>query len=124
MFTGASTGASFEGHIDELIFECDKWNGQYLDGENLLYTLVLDNCTVHKWKHGVWMENWTECGHDIVFLPPYCPQLNPIEQVQGVVKCHLQVCTAEYLEDPVTTISTAYEQVWTLPFIDHMLHLV
>ena len=35
--------------------------------------LILDNCRIHH----VWLLNWD--GFQVLYLPPYCPFLNPIE---------------------------------------------
>lgn len=46
--------------------------------------LVMDNATFHK-RQDV-QDLITEQGHDILWLPPYSPDLNPIEQVWGQIK--------------------------------------
>lgn len=46
--------------------------------------LVMDNATFHK-RQDI-QDLITEQGHDILWLPPYSPDLNPIEQVWGQIK--------------------------------------
>jgi transposase len=38
--------------------------------------LILDNCAIHDKEQTVNLGK--ECGMQILFLPPYSPQLNPI----------------------------------------------
>lgn len=46
--------------------------------------LVMDNATFHK-RQDI-QDLITEQGHDILWLPPYPPDLNPIEQVWSQIK--------------------------------------
>lgn len=39
--------------------------------------VVMDNATFH--KRGDIQQAITSCGHELEFLPPYSPDLNPIE---------------------------------------------
>jgi transposase len=51
--------------------------------------LVLDNCSIHHSK-GVQavVEDKTQCK--LIFLPPYSPDLNPIEQAFSCIKAYLR----------------------------------
>lgn len=46
--------------------------------------VILDNARIHKTQDV--MNFFTSNGFNIVFLPPYSPQLNPIEQVFSILK--------------------------------------
>ena len=52
--------------------------------------IVLDNATFHKRSDCI--EAIQKEGHDVLFLPPYCPDLNPIEkkwaQAKSIRKKH------------------------------------
>lgn len=50
--------------------------------------LVLDNCTIHK-SHPM-RRKIESRGYKIMFLPPYSPELNPIEQFWSLVKGKLK----------------------------------
>ena len=50
--------------------------------------LVLDNARIH--KGGRISQLCSEAGVRVVYLPPYCPELNPIEMCFSVVKSHLR----------------------------------
>lgn len=59
--------------------------------------VVLDNATFHKGKE---MVNALESlGHTILYLPPYSPDLNPIEQKWAQAKSRRRKlqCSVEYL---------------------------
>lgn len=62
--------------------------------------LVLDNLATHKVKAAA--EAVEECGARMLFLPPYSPDFNPIEQVFSKIKNELrrrELRTIEALED-------------------------
>ena len=57
--------------------------------------IVMDNVPFHKRRDIVDMI--ATAGHTVMFLPPYAPQLNPIEEVFSVWKGKIkaQNCTSE-----------------------------
>ena len=49
---------------------------QHIDGG---MKIIMDNCSIHK---GSDMKNLIKSeGHNFLFLPPYSPQINPIEEL-------------------------------------------
>lgn len=46
--------------------------------------LVMDNCNIHK-SHPI-MGKIESRGYRVMYLPPYSPELNPIEQFWALVK--------------------------------------
>lgn len=46
--------------------------------------LVMDNCSIHKSKPMI--RKIESRGHKTMYLPPYSPELNPIEQFWAIVK--------------------------------------
>ena len=67
----------FEGNINADVFY--SWVSQ-----QLLFSLpkkavvVMDNATFHKRSDSI--ESIEKQGHTVLFLPPYSPELNPIEK--------------------------------------------
>ena len=50
--------------------------------------VILDNAKIHMFKE---LENAIyQCGARIIYLPPYCPELNPIEVCFGRLKAWIQ----------------------------------
>lgn len=47
--------------------------------------LVLDNCSIHKDSANIFRLR-AICGVHIIFLPPYTPWFNPVEEVFGLFK--------------------------------------
>lgn len=55
--------------------------------------LIMDNAAFHRKKH---LECIAEAfGHILIFLPPYSPELNPIEHFWAVLKKRLQKVISE-----------------------------
>lgn len=68
-----TNGAAFATFVDDLPFAPGT-------------TLLLDNASIHKTKS---VRAAAACrGYTLLFLPPYSPELNPIELVFGVAKQH------------------------------------
>jgi transposase len=73
----------FECSIDSDVFY--SWLTQALIDELPPHSvLVLDNATFHKRKDAT--EALLEAGHSVLFLPPYSPDLNPIEHIWAQLK--------------------------------------
>ena len=49
------------------------------------FVLILDNASIHKTKHV--MDYLNLCRY--IYLPPYTPQLNPIEKLWKSMKDHI-----------------------------------
>jgi len=68
---GAYNGNSFQSFVSGFL--------AYLKEECLMNkTIIMDNCSIHKVK-GI-SSSITNSGHQLLLLPPYSPQLNPIEE--------------------------------------------
>lgn len=79
--------------------------------------LVMDNLAVHK-LDGV-VEWLATRGVEVLFLPPYSPDLAPVEQAWSKLKTKLRVCAArsyqalkEALHEAVEWISSADARAW------------
>ena len=62
---------------------------QNFEKTNQLTFIVQDNCTIHKSKvvQAAW-PRWQAQGLFVLFLPPYCSELNPIEGQWHQLKAH------------------------------------
>ena len=82
-----------EGSVNGERFEFFIWN--YLlpvlmpfNGINPLSVVILDNASIHHIQSNVQLIEST--GAKVLFLPPYSPDLNPLEPVFGKVKTILK----------------------------------
>ena len=69
-------------------------------------TVILDNLNAHK-VVGV-REAIEAVGARVLYLPPYSPDFNPIEQVFAKVKPLLRTAAARNAEDLATAIRDAF----------------
>ncbi len=72
-------------------------------------TVVWDNCSIHKGKE---IEKAiTDVGAQLIYLPPYSPDFNPIEKLWSKVKNTLRSIGARTYQDLDLAIAEAYSQV-------------
>ena len=71
--------------------------------------LVMDNCSIHHVQSIV--DLLRDAGIVILFLPPYSPDLNPIEEMFSYVKYYLKDHddVLHALPDPIPVIKAAFE---------------
>lgn len=67
--------------------------------------LVCDNAKIH--KGGRINQLCNEKGIKVIYLPPYCPELNPIELCFSIVKSHL--CQSQVLVTSRDNIHSIYK---------------
>jgi transposase len=79
---GPMTGAAFRAYIEQMLAPT------LAPGD----VVVLDNLAAH--KVGGIQEAITKAGASILYLPPYSPDLNPIEQVFAKLKALLRKAAA------------------------------
>ena len=73
----------FEGNTDTEIF--NQWIVEFLIPElKPNQTIIMDNATFHKSQRTIELIKSANCN--ILYLPPYSPDFNPIEQKWGHVK--------------------------------------
>lgn len=98
---GAYDGKSFKEFIKELVDIV-----QTMNLENVC--LVMDNCHCHR------DEDISDICSDIVqfrFLPPYSPNLNPIENIFGIIKNNMRkLLGTEYREELLATFNLPWGQ--------------
>ena len=77
----------YGGTTDSVLFEC--WFEDMLLKSIPKYSvIVLDNATFHRKKRLRELAGKAEC--DVVFLPPYSPELNPIENFWAWLKARMR----------------------------------
>lgn len=74
-------------------------------------TVIFDNARIHKAKAvQAFLVNHERLS--IVYLPPYCPELNPIELVWAYVKRHVLVnCCPQNLDQLKALLRSAWQKV-------------
>lgn len=68
-------------------------------------TLILDNLSTHKIPSVGRL--LSACGAEVRYLPPYSPDLNPMEQAIAKLKAHLRQAAARTLEDLMGAVAKA-----------------
>ena len=96
MFEGATNGERFRDYVDRTLLPALR------PGD----TVILDNLPVHK-VHGV-REAVEAAGARLLFLPPYSPDFNPIEQAFAKLKALLRTAAARTTEDLHKAIRHAF----------------
>jgi transposase len=67
--------------------------------------VIMDNLGAHK-VSGV-EKTIQKCGAEVIYLPPYSPDLNPIEKAWSKIKQHLRTVRARSKTDLETAIAQA-----------------
>ena len=81
------------------------------DGINPKSVLIMDNCSVHHIPAVTTLLR--QAGIVVLFLPPYSPDLNPIEEVFSYVKTYLRRHDSllSAISDPSDVIKAAFESL-------------
>jgi len=82
--------------------------------------VVLDNLSSHKISRVV--ELVESAGAEVWYLPPYSPDLNPIEPMWSKVKQVLRSLAARTFDGLVDAIRTAFNQVSTSDLLGYFEH--
>ena len=99
VFEGAMTTLIFETYVEEVLTPIVQ------PGEILL----LDNLSAH--KGGPAQATLEASGVQVIFLPPYSPDLNPSEKCWAKVKQALRATKARTWDDLVDALATALRSV-------------
>lgn len=94
----------FEGTLNKEIFSeyLEKQLAPTLGEDDIV---IMDNCSVHKSK--MVLETLKRCRINVLFLPPYSPDYNPIELMWTKVKAYLKKVKARTIETLEKAISEA-----------------
>lgn len=91
VFWGSTDAAVFEDFIDQLLRHCGRW-------PEPKSVLIMDNASFHRSDRIE--EMCTDAGVKLVYLPPYSPDLNPIEEFFSDLKAFIRRNFFRYAEDP------------------------
>jgi transposase len=82
--------------------------------------VILDNLAAH--RHAAVHQRFAEAGVEIAFLPPYSPDLNPIENVFSKIKTLLRRAEARTFDALTTAIGRILERVTTADTANTIRH--
>jgi len=87
VYEGSTDTTIFEDFIETLLPYCGKW-------PEPRSVLIMDNASFHRSEKMQRMCD--EAGVVLRFLPPYSPDLNPIEEFFGELKAYIRKCWDEH----------------------------
>jgi transposase len=91
VFQGSTDGFLFEDFLEELLRHCGRW-------PEPKSVLVMDNASFH---HSERIDRMcSESGVQLVYLPPYSPDLNPIEEFFSELKAFIRRHWQSYENNP------------------------
>lgn len=91
VFQGSTDASVFEDFVGQLLQHCGKW-------PEPKSVLVMDNASFH---HSALVERMcSEAGVKLVYLPPYSPDLNPIEEFFAELKAFIRRHWQSYEDNP------------------------
>jgi transposase len=99
MFEGAMNRDTFDLYVDQVLLT------ELQPGD----VLVLDNLSAHKLSD--LEDRLAQHGVRVIFLPPYSPDLNPIEKCWSKVKTALRAAKARTFDALVEAIKLAFESI-------------
>lgn len=84
-------------------------------------TIIMDNCSIHKGE--AIRELIQSQGHVLFFIPPYSPQLNPIEETFSKWKSLIKDSNANTRGDLINAISSGMSRITEEDCIDFFNHV-
>lgn len=91
IFQGTTDSAVFEEFLEQLLPLCGKWPEPHS-------VLIMDNASFHRGERIQQMCDNT--GVKLLYLPPYSPDLNPIEEWFAQLKAFIKKNFFKYIENP------------------------
>jgi transposase len=91
VFQGSTDGAVFEDFVEQLLHHCRPYPEQNS-------VLIMDNASFHRGERVEQM--CREAGVKLLYLPPYSPDLNPIEEFFAELKAFIKKQWHEFENDP------------------------
>ena len=91
IFKGLTDAALFESFIEQLLQHCGRW-------PEPKSVLVMDNASFH---HSDQVKQLcSNAGVKLLYLPPYSPDFNPIEEFFAELKCYIKKAWPSYEKNP------------------------
>jgi transposase len=91
VFQGSTDGERFDDFIEQLLHHCGRW-------PEPRSVLIMDNASFH---HSERIEQMClDVGVKLLYLPPYSPDLNPIEELFAELKAFIKKQWHEYEDSP------------------------
>eukprot|EP00299_Pterocystis_sp_00344_P019531 c9680_g1_i2.p2 GENE.c9680_g1_i2~~c9680_g1_i2.p2 ORF type:complete len:213 (+),score=47.75 c9680_g1_i2:581-1219(+) len=85
--------------------------------------VIMDNASIHRSTQTDIRELiQKKTGAIVVFLSPYSPDYNPIEEAFSKLKCHIRRHRTEFLSDPVLCLKTAMQTVTNTDMQSYFTH--
>lgn len=81
IFYGSTDASIFEDFIEQLLYHCGRW-------PEPKSVLIIDNASFHHTKRI--RELCSNAGVKLLYLPPYSPDLNPIEEFYAELKAFIR----------------------------------
>ncbi|KAJ5244598.1 hypothetical protein N7489_004694 [Penicillium chrysogenum] len=100
VFRGSTDAIVFEDFIAQLLQHCGRW-------PEPKSVLVMDNASFHHSERLAQM--CADAGVKLVYLPPYSPDLNPIEEFFSELKSYIKRNWSRYERDPGQGFDTFLE---------------
>jgi transposase len=91
VFQGSTDGVVFEDFVEQLLYYCQPYPAQNS-------VLIMDNASFHRGEQVEQM--CREAGVKLLYLPPYSPDLNPIEEFFAELKAFIKKQWHEYESNP------------------------
>ncbi|KAI2669605.1 transcriptional regulator family: Helix-turn-helix [Penicillium roqueforti] len=91
IFQGSTDAAVFEDFIEQLLQHCNRWPAPKS-------VLIMDNASFHRTEK--LQQMCSDSGVKLVYLPPYSPDLNPIEEFFSELKQFIKRKWIEYEVNP------------------------
>jgi transposase len=101
VFTGSTDATFFEDFIEQLLQHCGRW-------PEPKSVIVLDNASFH--RSARINQICFDAGVKLLYLPPYSPDLNPIEEFFAELKGYIKKNWSLYEEDPKQGFDTFLQQ--------------
>lgn len=91
IFKGSTDASFFESFIEQLLQHCGKW-------PEPKSVLVMDNASFH---HSDRIKQLcSDAGVKLLYLPPYSPDFNPIEEFFAELKAYIKKAWSTYEQNP------------------------
>lgn len=91
IFKGSTDAALFESFIEQLLQHCGRW-------PEPKSVLVMDNASFHHSDHV--KQLCSNAGVKVLYLPPYSPDFNPIEEFFAELKYYIKKAWPSYEKNP------------------------